>query len=514
MVGGCIFMEKIKPEDILYCSVDKLAFDFESSDFDLFAKTPDFPFKKEVILIGKEEVVFEMYSTSVWLDNYDKKIGFKIAYREKKYEVVDIFYNLKKKWRTGYVHWKLWRMAWLQDFDFGHDDVLTFVNEHFKWVKLKEIHVCTDVLLTNGKESETFIREIDKHVTANVPKAADRGFGIDLKDDRIEATFGKKGRGNKDFYYKIYDKKLEIENHQISDFYLDYVTRPEDVIRFEIEIRKNVAPKFSLSDIASSNGGKWAVVSKKLFGLLASYFTDKKHIDVFSEVSFENVKIKRQDNLLRGSLGKRVNDTGQIQNVKNIGTRLGRLDDKTQSSFSSTIRQIELTRRQAENYEYFLSLYRRTFETIQIAYEETRPQDFEELLNLIKAASSYAINFSGESQEEFFATITGWINRNEESVIQFLDGNEWYLTELMYFYYEGKYKEPIFTDLMDVIEAANLPVMAKYFAEKWNLRKRIEKKIENAGFTISGKKWEQERDEKTQLLEAMNCIFTPSENGK
>ncbi|EKD44437.1 MAG: hypothetical protein ACD_71C00131G0002 [uncultured bacterium (gcode 4)] len=508
MVGGCIFMDKIKSEDILYCAIDKLGFDFESSSFDLLSKQADVPFKSEIIPIGKSDIEFEMYTTSVALDNYNKKIAFKIKYGVESYEVIDLFYNHKQKWFTWYLHWKIWRMANSEDGTFSHNDLLDFIQTYFIGVRLKEIHICLDVRIWIS--SRDFIRELDEYIWKNIPKISNGPYGPENKDNRREITIWKKAAGNKEFFYKIYDKKLEIKNHQIENFYNEYISDPYDIMRFEMEIRKDVAPTFKIEDLRS-NTNKSTIVSEFIFNLLISYFTDKKHLGfLFEDIMFGNIKIKRQGNLQKGWIAKRIDDADELKNLKGLKTRLKRLDDKTGASFSSTIQELDKTAKQAENYPFFLSLYRSAFHTIEIAYGDWKPKDFEELLELIKWATQYTANFAEVSSEEFYETIRWWINKTDESLIKFLDGNEDYLIELMYFYYEWKYRDPIFSGLMDVIEVSKMPVMMKYFVGKKRLLSKIEKKVEKLEWNINELQSDNGKDGKEYLKDVLNVIFTPN----
>lgn len=468
---------EINVDDIVYCNVDKLWFYFKKfTTFEYFREREPFTDRKEIVNIWWKEYEFYVYLKNDELRHwYERKLWFKIEFEKKLYEVIDILYN---KHDTRYLcvfHWKLWRFATFWAFKFTNIDLIDFIQKHFTEIQLREIHICLDI-----RDNEDYISRIYDYVKANIPDLAkkktfrknDKG----LYGAQIEIGIASK-KDNKEYYYKIYNKTTEVQDEKITNLYVDYCWKEKHIFRYELELRPTVAKSINIEDLKTKwNDGKY-VLNEWICRTLISYFWDKQWFQfVFWKLPVEKVKIKRLANKADGSTGKKVDDFKLLPKLKSLRTQAQNIENITGIPIKNNFDKLDEVIWESQDYLYYLTLYKWIFRTIKNHYEDNEVQNFDELSELIKGATSYTLNFLKTDYNTFFKIIRWWINRNTDSVVEFLADNENSLSEMIYFYYFWRLREWILFDFLDVLKEWNLPIFQQYFENDEKLRDNLAKK--------------------------------------
>lgn len=474
----------LKPEDILYCNVDKLWFYFNSSElFWYFKYQEPFTDRKEVIQIWNEKIEFKVYLQDKELNWWDKKVWFKIEFWKKWYEVIDILFNENAERALCVFHWKLWRLSFLADFDFTNDDLIDFILEKFTGITLREIHICMDIESDAEYLSrvDTELRKVAPYLQKSKNKTEDKEeyYTFDIwKYGKHITIWNESNKDNKEYFYKIYNKTFQAEKDNITNFYLDYFNEKKNVFRYEIELRQNIAKGININDLRTKIGNKWKyAVSEWVFWVLASYFRIKKKFDfVFWKLDYKDIKLKRASNQITGSVGKKINAFNLIPQLRSLKTQAQNIENKTGISIKNNLDKLDEVIWESEDYKYYLTIYKWIFRTIQNHYENNKVSNFDELAEVIKGATKYALNFLKTDYTTFFKIIRGWINRNAESVVEFLADNDNSIMEMIYFYYFGSLREWIIFDFLDVLKEWNLPIFEKYFENHKKYKEVLEEK--------------------------------------
>lgn len=473
---------QINADDILYCNIDKLGFYFKSSELFWYFKSKDpFPDREEVIAIWDIKYNFLVYLSDKDLNGYDKKLWLKIEFRWEYYEVIDILFNLKENRYLCVFHWKLWRFSTLKDFWFSNQTLIEFISKNFTGIQLREIHICLDV-----EEKENYLTRINEYIKNYVPKVFNKDtYNFSSWNLWRQIEIGLPDRkNNKEFFYKIYNKTLQARKMWIDKIYVDYCLSTEkNVFRYEIEFRQNIAKTIKLEDLKllwpqledkkESHSGRY-ILNEWICRTLVSYFIDKQKFDfVFWKLNIENVKLKRSTNRATGSVGKKVNDLNLVSQLKSIRTQAKNIETITWISLKNNFDKLDEMIWESEDYKYYITVYKWIFRTIRNHYENNEVKDFDELTEIVKGATIYALNFLKTDYRTFFKVIRWGINRNADSVIEFLADNENSLVEMIYFYYFWRLREWILFDFLDVLREWNLPLFQTYFENDKKLRKQI-----------------------------------------
>lgn len=473
----------LKPEDILYCNIDKLGFYFDWSElFWYFKHQEPFTDRKETITIWKEKLEFKVYLTEETLQVYDKKVWFKIEFWKKWYEVIDILFNTKSGKAMCVFHWKLWRLSFLADFEFSNDDLINFIVEKFTGITLREIHICMDI-----EADAEYLTRVDAELRKTAPYLkkikeeddSEEYYSFDnWKYGRSITIWNESNKDNKEYFYKIYNKTFQAEKDNIENFYLDYFNEKRNIFRYEIELRQNIAKWIDINDLRTKLGNSWKyAVNEWIFSVLASYFEVKKKFDfVFWELDYKDVKIKRVNNKITGSLWKKIDTFNLLPQLKSIKTQAQNIENKTGIPIKDNLDKIDEVIGESKDYIYYLTLYKWIFRTLQNHYENNRVNNFDELTEVIKGATNYTLTFLKTDYNTFFKVIRGWINKNAESVIEFLSDNDNSLMEMIYFYYFWWLREWIIFDFLDVLREWNLPIFEKYFEDHKKYKEILEDK--------------------------------------
>lgn len=476
---------QINADDILYSNIDKLGFYFKSSELFWYFKSKDpFPDKEEVITIWDTKYNFLVYLSDKDLNGYDKKLWLKIEYRGEYYEVIDILFNIKESRYLCVFHGKLWRFSTLKEFGFSNQILIEFISKNFTEIQLREIHICLDV-----EEKEDYLTRINEYIKNYVPKVFNKDtYNFSSWNLWRQIEIGLPDRkNNKEFFYKIYNKTLQARKMWIDKIYVDYCLSTEkNVFRYEIEFRQNIAKTIKLEDLKliwpilenkkQMHAGKY-ILNEWICRTLISYFVDKQKFDfVFWQLNIENVKLKRSENRATGSVGKRISDLNLIGQLKSLRTQAKNIESTTWIPLKNNFDKLDEIIGESQDYRYYITIYRGIFRTIKNHYEENEVKDFDELSELIKGATTYALNFLKTDYNNFFKIIRWWINRNADSVIEFLADNENSLSELIYFYYFWRLREWILFDFLDVLKEWNMPLFQKYFEDDKKLRESIANK--------------------------------------
>lgn len=479
----------LKAEDILYCNIDKLGFYFNSSQLFWYFKYQDpFTDRKEVIQIWNEKLEFKVYLTKEGLNGYDKKVWFKIEFCEKWYEVIDIFFNENAERALCVFHWKLWRLSFLADFEFSNDNLIDFILEKFTEITLREIHICMDI-----EKDIDYLTRVDAELRRTAPYLKKKRRADDKEEyytfDRGKywkhiLIWNESNKDNKEYYYRIYNKTNQVRDDGIEDFYLDYFNEYKSIFRYEIELRQNIAKRIDINDLRTKLGNSWKyAVSEWIFWVLASYFKVKKKFGfVFWKLEFKDIKLKRADNKITGSVGKKIDTFHLLPQLKSIKTQAQNIENKTGIPIKDNLDKIDEVIGESKDYIYYLTLYKWIFRTLQNHYENNRVNNFDELTEVIKGATNYTLTFLKTDYNTFFKIIRGWINKNAESVIEFLSDNDNSLMEMIYFYYFWWLREWIIFDFLDVLREWNLPIFENYFEDHKKYKEILEKKQKEIQF--------------------------------
>lgn len=489
---------EIKVDDILYCNIDKLWFYFKSSDYFWYFKSQEpFTDRKEVLTIWGVKYNFLVYLSDEGLNWYDKKVGFKIEFRNKYYEVIDIMFNEREKRYLCVFHWKLWRFSSLLDFSFTSEDLIDFITENFTGIGLREIHICLDI-----EEKVDYLNDIDAYLRKNAPTVTKN----DISYDFSSWEFGKhiymwieSKKDNKEYYYKIYNKTIQAKKAGIDEMYVDYCIDEKNVFRYEIELRQNIAKTINIEDLKIKWNNWKYVINEWICKVFISYFVDKKKFDfVFWKLPVENIKIKRSANIATGSAWKKVNDLKLLPKLKSLRTQAQNIENITGIPIKNNFNKLDEVIWESQDYQYYITLYKWIFRTIQNNYAENQVSNFDELTVIITDATQYTLNFLKVDYTTFFKVIRWWINRNADSVVEFLADNDSSLMEMIYFYYFWRLREWILFDFLDVLKEWNLPVFEKYFKDNKFLHNEIIKK-ERAINTMEDNKSLSLKDYSTEL---------------
>lgn len=468
---------EINVDDIIYCNVDKLWFYFKKfTTFEYFKEREPFTDRKEIVNIWWRDYEFYVYLKDDELRHwYERKLWFKIEFEKKLYEVIDILYN---KHDTRYLcvfHWKLWRFATFWAFKFTNVDLVDFIQKQFTEIQLREIHICLDI-----RESEDYITRLYDYIKTNVldlaKKRTFRKNDEGLYGTQIEIGIASK-KDNKEYYYKIYNKTTQVKNDKIDNLYTDYCWKEKHVFRYELELRPTVAKSINIEDL-KTNGNDWKyVLHEWICRTLISYFWDKQWFQfVFWKLPIEKVKIKRLSNKADGSTWKKIDDFKLLPKLKSLRTQAQNIENITGIPIKDNFDKLDEVIWESQDYRYYITLYKWIFRTIQNHYEEHEVNNFDELSEVIKSATNYAINFLKTDYNNFFKVIRWWINKNSDSVVEFLSNNDNSLVELIYFYYFWRLREWILFDFLDVLKEWNLSIFENYFKSNKQLQERISRK--------------------------------------
>lgn len=444
-------MEKIKEKDIKYFNIDAFHLVFEKSNFDLLIKND---------LRTIDTVFWKVYIEEIEKStnrNFFKELFFKIEYKSKKYNILKLkFWNKDKKLELG---WKIFRLAMLEETSFWVNDIFDFVWDNFFDFIIRRVDVAIDIQ-TKDKD---FLEKLYKELIKNW-KIKDWSIGSYQKWVTFESInfWDIKEKKNWSYYYKIYDKKLEIEERKTAKpLYLNYFDTQDKIIRFEFSIRKDNADEIDIKDLYFKNNKNIT-----LYNIWITYF-EKKWIDIFEEINYKRTLVKTIQNRLKWSLETKIDKSKNLKKLKWVNTILKNIEDEIWEDRVSLLKNLDDVIRKNEDYKEYVFLYQQIFENIFVLYEDWNVDelDFEDLTKIINWWLEYISDYLDISVDEFLAKIHWCINDNIESVFWLFSDK---IVKVIYLYYLTKqFKNDNIFSFMKIVDESNLDEFNKFFDKKF-----------------------------------------------
>lgn len=456
-------IDKIKQEQIQYFNIDHLTINFDKTEYwSLRENRP-------------EKIVLPFDSGSFYIDykcrennnkkaNYDLFLYLKYEYKGKKYNLISIgFWKFNKL----FLHWKLFRLSKLRDTDFDINDILDFIFDKFTNISIHKLELCLDIKSHNNSLLEEIAKKLKKEDNNSYTYYDNSAWFESVNMWKLDE------KDNKEYYYRIYDKKKEIIVNKSKNFYLNYFDFEESVYRFEISIRSRISKKINFKNLYFN---WWK--NKKLFNILLTYF-QKKNVDIFDNIEYERTLIKAIENEVKWSNITKIKKLDLEKMVKATNTNLKNIEYQSWIHRYELMGNIDKTVKDLNNYDEYIFLYRSLFSTINEVYKNNENYlTFQELKQVIEWWLEYIADTFDITWEEFIYKIKWAVNSNLEL---FLDNFTNNMIKIIYIYYEeSNLQNEKILSFLNIINEDNVNEFRKYFDKKISKKyiSRIKKKVE------------------------------------
>lgn len=457
-------MDKIKETDIEYFNIDTIHIWFLGSNFDIL--------RTKSINDITDDVFWKIYveenkqSKNI---NFIKEYFFKVKYKNQKYIILTL--KFWKEYNRLELYWKLFRLSKLNTW-FTINEILDFVNTNFFNIELKKVDIALDV----STQNTSFLENLYDYLI-NEKKIKKWNVWNYQNWTTFESVniWNINEKDNSYYYYRIYNKKLEIEKHNkdLKYLYLDYINKKEDIIRFEISMRKDVVKNISFNDLYFKN---WK--NKNLFNVLITYFT-KKGVDIFG-IEYKKALIKTIDNNVKWSIETKIDKTKNLKKLKSIKTSIEKIEDELWEDRITLLKNLDPIIKNSEDFKEYLFLYQQIFENIFLLYEDWNKDEikYEDLVKIIEWGLKYASDFLGVSIDVFLSKIRWSFNLNLEETFKLFNEK---IIKIIYLYYLTKqFNNDNLFNFLKIVDEDKLKNFNKYFDKEYTKKylSKLKKQID------------------------------------
>lgn len=446
-------------DKLLHCWIDRLDFKINKSRSFSMCNWNSI-IKSLAIKLGENEytfnVIWERVSTY-----FTWKLSLKFNYRLKDYLFAEILFL---NWIINKVciHGKAWKLASLSDVWFNAEDILDWARSEFVIKELSKIDLCADFQIDEDNLKQWFLDNLYESINKSwkcsrfTEKEGYESVNIWIRDKK----------DNKDFYFRVYDKQKEIIANKTKSLYLDYVDNPYKIIRFEMELRSNIANNINIKELYSQ---------EIIYNYIATYFW-RKHCDYFQNIwiNFEKKLIKRKhDNSLWGSAVARLDKLKFTTQIKSLRTQTAKLENDTGLSIDKLMAVVNPDLWIVENYSKYILTFRWIFSTIRYVFESWDKVKYRELHDIIKNYLLYISSFYEITPEEYLWYVRWWINKELESFVS--ENEDAFLYLIHIYYWNNSIKSDDLHWFLDILSENNLNERFWYLYDKDYFERKISK---------------------------------------
>lgn len=471
-------MQKLTQDDIRYFGIDALHLDFNDSNFWLL---------KTSLIPKIESTLWEIYIEEILNRKktyFYKEYFMKMSYKWVKQIVgcIRFWFDKVKKKEANVVeiYWNLFRLANFEEINFWINDILDFIKNNFFDTIIRKLEIAVDFETENINLLKEIHEDlIKKQEIENKKKAKwkeKNNIGFYMKWPKFESVnIWDNGDDNKSYYYKMYDKKLEILSNSNDDklLYLNYFNIDNNIIRFETSLRKHVINDFNYEELYFVNNK-----NSTLFNILITSFIWKE-VDIF-DLKYEKVLVKDLRNQVNGSLEVKIDKTKNQKIIKSISSSLKKIENETWEDRLYILKNIDPIINNLENLDEYIMLYEQLFETIFLYYERWNIDElkYNDIAEIINWWLEYTSNFLWLSVDEFLRKIKWYVNNNIWLMFSLFDER---IVKIIHLYYfsKKKFKNDNLFNFLKIVDESNIRKFNVFFNKEYNQEyiSNLEKKV-------------------------------------
>ena len=401
--------------------------------------------------------------------NFYKEYFVKINYKSQRYIIFTI--KFWDKFNRAEFYGKFFRLSMLDDTEFNINDILNFIKDSFSNIEIKKLELALDISTENKIFLENLYDYLIKEKNLKEWNVWNYKNWPTFESINI---WNINEKDNSYYYFRIYDKKIEVNKHEkeLKYLYLNYFNKTDEIIRFEISMRKDITKNVLFDDLYFINDN-----NDKLFNILLTYFI-KKGVDIF-DISYKKILIKSIDNSIKWSLETKVKKSDSLRKMKMANTIIKNIEDEIWEDRIEILKNLDPIIQSCENYDEYVVLYEQLFENIFLLYEDWDIEKikYNDLFNIINWWLDYISDFLEISVDEFLDKIKWYVNNNIVWVFSLFSEN---IIKIIYIYYHTKqfHDEKMFK-FLKIIDDSNIKYFEDNFDEKFSqkylskLKKRI-----------------------------------------